>query len=1484
MSVFNYDDDDELRYEDDDDYSSDDEEILPRYADDDDEDEESSSSSIRSNINPFNRPASPLTGSGSGLPGSSRLGGSGAAGSPGTGRGPSSPLPGRSGTGPLGGSSNRPPTYSSGGSGGAFGGGEKPAPPPGFRGGSGSSGASGSSSSSSTRTIGSPGGGGSSPASSSRPGFGGGSGTPGSSPRAPFGASPEEKKDDKKDEKKGGLLGGLLGGRKGDDKESKSAASASAFGARGGTGPLGGRKPGDDKAGEKKGGLLSGVTSKLPFGKKSDDKENKPAAAGGAFSARGGTGPLGQRKPDAKEGEKGGGFGGMFGSIKSRFGGGGDKAPKDAKASPKSPGGDAGKGGGLFSNRTAGGAAPAGDSLRGGRPGASGAAAAKADAPAGGGFFGRLFRRGEPAAAGAAAKKPRPSRVPTVAEEEGLSLDNWLDIIGVALVFGGLVYFMSALSAEQAAIAAVHRFFGQLLGWGAWSVPLVMLGVGGWLIWRHFGDQAPTVDPVRVGGLVVLYLTLLVVMQYIDSLTYQGVTSMELLRLRLDFAWRVHQSGGGAVGAELYYALITGVTEIGGVFVLLFTLMIGGMLLTRSTASEIVAFIVSLWRNMRDGMQQRAEIRRAQRQLAVQQAALRQPQPEISISRPEPPALPGMIPNALPAPAMAELPIEQRDILIRKGGQTLLGPQPEAAMTVDPRYAAAPQPAQPASSSGGLLGRFRPGGGKPDASAPAAPAPEPARSGGSGTGLGTVAAALTGGLLGRRSAAPEPPTPPKVDLPETPLLPYDDLPPVLPPASVPPARSPEMPAPASPFGAPAAPAASAPTPQPYTPPSPASASSTPAPQPFAPAASAAPPNAAPSMPPAAEHPAAADPQQARLDRLNQIRSGQTSAPTPAPASPPAAETSAPRFSAFGRPEDRIVHPSEKRPFEDGSHVVAGSPPRTPVAPPAASTEAYQQALFEPLQVAPPAKPVSSGLQSTRQRRQWKLPDARTLLASGSEQEFDKDRLIKQAKTIEETLSSFGAPGRVVEVNTGPVITQFGVEPDYLMIRGGKKQRVKVGAIAALDKDLQLALGARSIRVEAPVPGKGYVGIEVPNEESSLVSLRDVMEADSFRRIKSPLAIALGQSVSGAPISADLSVMPHLLIAGTTGSGKSVCVNSIIASLIIRNTPDIVKFIMVDPKRVELTGYNGIPHLVAPVVVELERIVGVLKWVTREMDDRYKRFSDAGARNIVDYNKHLNPDQEPMPFIIVIIDELADLMMLAPEETERTITRIAALARATGIHLVIATQRPSVDVVTGLIKANFPARIAFAVAGGVDSRVILDQPGAERLLGKGDMLYMSGDSPAPLRLQGVFVSDMEINNIVRYWKMQAIDEPAPRPISFASEAPAEPAKEVMPRGERVRQAAFWEGGASARKVDFDEMDEDDEGGDDLSGMADSDDDLYEKAVELVRRLDKASVSLLQRRLRIGYTRAARLVDMMEARGVVGPAKEGSSKPRDVLPQR
>ncbi len=573
--------------------------------------------------------------------------------------------------------------------------------------------------------------------------------------------------------------------------------------------------------------------------------------------------------------------------------------------------------------------------------------------------------------------------------------------------------------------------------------------------------------------------------------------------------------------------------------------------------------------------------------------------------------------------------------------------------------------------------------------------------------------------------------------------------------------------------------------------------------------------------------------------------------------------------AFGRPE---------------TPPIAGAMPLTASVTPLPRDEAgvtpppkSPELVMRPPGTGPTAP--SAGV-SSRRKKEWRLPSMSQLLVQGSEGDFDREGLLRRARIIEDTLGSFGAPGKVVEVNTGPVITQFGVEPDYLVTRGGKKNRVKVSAIAQLDKDMQLALGAKSIRVEAPVPGKGYVGIEVPNDAPSLVSLRDVMEAESFRKLanKSPLAIALGQSVDGTPISADLSSMPHLLIAGTTGSGKSVCVNSIITSLLVLNPPDRVKFIMVDPKRVELTGYNGIPHLIAPVVVELERIVGVLKWVTREMDERYKKFSQAGARNIEDFNKHLNETEERMPYIVVIIDELADLMMLAPDETERVITRIAALARATGIHLVIATQRPSVDVVTGLIKANFPARIAFAVAGGVDSRVILDQPGAERLLGRGDMLYMSGDSPAPLRLQGVYVSDNEINNITRFWRAQVSPEDvAARPISalVVDNTVVEPSKAALQGSDKQQlQQAFWDSDTNRSSTTTVSS----SAGDDDSG--DSDDVLYEEAVEMVRRLEKASVSLLQRRLRIGYTRAARLIDRMEAEGIVGPAVEGS-KPREVI---
>ncbi|NIS82355.1 MAG: hypothetical protein GTO14_19595 [Anaerolineales bacterium] len=401
--------------------------------------------------------------------------------------------------------------------------------------------------------------------------------------------------------------------------------------------------------------------------------------------------------------------------------------------------------------------------------------------------------------------------------------------------------------------------------------------------------------------------------------------------------------------------------------------------------------------------------------------------------------------------------------------------------------------------------------------------------------------------------------------------------------------------------------------------------------------------------------------------------------------------------------------------------------------------------------------------------------------------------------------------------------------------------------------MALALAASSIRVEAPVPGKGFVGIEVPNTEVSLVALRDVMESESFQNIPSKLRLGLGKDVSGNAVAADLIAMPHLLIAGTTGSGKSVCVNAIITTLLLQNTPDELRFLMVDPKRVELTYYNGVPHLMAPVVVELDRVVPALQWVSREMDARYQRFSKEGSRNIADYNQRMEfLQRKPLPYLIVVIDELADLMIMAPDETERVVTRLAQLSRATGIHLVIATQRPSVDVVTGLIKANFPARIAFAVASSVDSRVILDQPGAERLLGRGDMLFQAPDAAAPTRMQGAFVSEPELARLIRYWKNVALGGEETRPSEVGP-------VETIPQGAPLRQAPLW----------LEEAPPDDDV-----------DPVFDEAVEVVRGMRRASISLLQRRLRIGYTRAARLVDQLEARGVIGPAKRGSQA-REVL---
>ena len=537
---------------------------------------------------------------------------------------------------------------------------------------------------------------------------------------------------------------------------------------------------------------------------------------------------------------------------------------------------------------------------------------------------------------------------------------------------------------------------------------------------------------------------------------------------------------------------------------------------------------------------------------------------------------------------------------------------------------------------------------------------------------------------------------------------------------------------------------------------------------------------------------------------------------------------------------RLPRPSGRSASLPGEQPSLPSLSTSQPAPAQAGVKATDPTPTEPGGIYP-------GLQT--EPRVWVLPPLAGILDSGGEINYDDEIDRQRARVIEETLASFGAPARVVEINRGPTITQFGVEPDFVESRGGR-MRVRVSKISALADDLALALSARTIRIQAPVPGKGFVGIEVPNEEIALVALRDVIESEAFTRLKSPLRFALGQNVAGLAVAADLAAMPHLLIAGATGSGKSVCVNALISCLLLNNTPDDLRLIMVDPKRVELTGYNGIPHLLAPVVVEMERVVAALQWVTREMDMRYRKLADAGARNIQDFNKRAAARGEKnIPYLVVIIDELADLMMLAPDETEKTVTRLAQLARATGIHLVIATQRPSVDVVTGLIKANFPARVAFAVASGVDSRVILDQPGAERLLGRGDMLFQAPDAPTPVRLQGVFVSDSEIQRLVQYWQ------------GFSGEAvttavPVGGIVDALPANLPLKQLPMW-----------DEITEDT-------------DPLLNESIDLVRRQGRASISMLQRRLRIGYTRAARLIETMEEKGIVGPPEPGSGA-REVL---
>lgn len=471
---------------------------------------------------------------------------------------------------------------------------------------------------------------------------------------------------------------------------------------------------------------------------------------------------------------------------------------------------------------------------------------------------------------------------------------------------------------------------------------------------------------------------------------------------------------------------------------------------------------------------------------------------------------------------------------------------------------------------------------------------------------------------------------------------------------------------------------------------------------------------------------------------------------------------------------------------------------------------------------------------------WRLPPI-DILDNIPEVEFGQADNIQRARLIEEALASYGVAAKVVQINAGPTVTQFGVEPGWdrkmkevkerdkdgnvkVRLEEVSKTRVKVERITSLSNDLALALAAPSIRIEAPVPGKSIVGIEVPNTIYGLVSLRGVVETSAFQKIKAKtkLSLALGKGAGGEAVAADLSRMPHLLIAGATGSGKTVCLNSIICCLLLHTSPNDVRFIMIDPKRVELTTFNSLPHLAAPVIVDTNKALSTLRWLNQEMDKRYQKLAADGARNIEGYNKSKEGD-ERLPYLVLVIDELADVMMAGFDEVEHVLCRLAQLARATGIHLIVATQRPSVDVVTGLIKANFPTRISFAVTSQVDSRTILDMGGAEKLLGRGDMLYMPTEAAKPKRLQGCYVSDAERERLVYFWGSQQKEEAASLKIEDIA-TPTIPGRGTFPP-----------------------------------------DPLLEAARQLAREHQHISTSFLQRRLRIGYPRAARIMEQLEEEG-------------------
>ncbi|MFA5367171.1 MAG: DNA translocase FtsK [Dehalococcoidia bacterium] len=516
--------------------------------------------------------------------------------------------------------------------------------------------------------------------------------------------------------------------------------------------------------------------------------------------------------------------------------------------------------------------------------------------------------------------------------------------------------------------------------------------------------------------------------------------------------------------------------------------------------------------------------------------------------------------------------------------------------------------------------------------------------------------------------------------------------------------------------------------------------------------------------------------------------------------------------------------------------------------PAKKEKKVTAAAQEKIEVANVVEPVARvGGEGGR----WQLP-ALTLLEREPEAQNPVVDTERGARIIEEALASYGVESKVVETNVGPAVTQYGVEPGWdrkfkeikekdkdgnVTVRQKEvsKTRVKVERIASLANDLALALESPSLKIEAPIPGKAMVGIEVPNPTASTVALRSIIETNAFQKVKAKtkLPLALGKGMSGESIVADLAKMPHLLIAGATNSGKSICMKSIIATILMYDSPEEVRFIMVDPKRVELVSFNNVPHLLTPVIVDHEKAVASLRWMVREMDERYKRLAAVGARDIESYNKNPRIDK-PLTYLLLVIDELAELMMTAPDDTERMICRLAQLARATGIHLIVATQRPSVDVVTGLIKANFPARISFAVASQVDSRTILDTVGAEKLLGRGDMLFLPPDAPKPRRLQGTYVSEAEIEKLVSFW---------------IGQHPREAGIQLLP--ELDNQAA-------------------------AAGDKAPEDALLQQAIGLTAGLSNISTSFLQRRLGVGYPRAAKIMDLLEEKGIVAPGEPGKSR--------